>query len=366
MSAIQRIVIRADASATIGMGHLTRCMSLANALAQDGAKVVFLLRSHAAVLAPMVKAAGHAVRLLPDPAAPDSAATTWLPTTWQRDAEQTLEALREIGPIDWLIVDHYALDARWEGMQRQVAPRILVIDDIANRPHDCDVLLDQNLASNMDARYEMLLSSNCWRLLGPHYALLRPEFAIARRSLPRRTGEVRHILICFGGSDPSDETTKALAAIKGLSFRLGVDVAIGMSNPNAERVAAICRELPSATLHYSAKNMAELMGRADLAIGAGGVMCWERCCLGLPTMAVDIAENQVDVLRILAELGALLHLGSAASVEAEQIRSSVSKLAIDAVRMRTMGDIAFQLVDGEGTSRVVRAMKDAGDPTLRP
>jgi UDP-2,4-diacetamido-2,4,6-trideoxy-beta-L-altropyranose hydrolase len=355
---MRQVIIRADASVSIGMGHLTRCMSLANVLANDGIRVVFLLRSHAAAFAPLVEACGHTVLLLPDPEYPDAAATTWLPTTWQHDAEQSLKALGQTGPADWLIVDHYALDARWERIQRQLVPRILVIDDVADRPHDCDILLDQNLSGEMETRYQALLPATCRPLLGPHYALLRSEFAAARKVLPRRSGKIRHILVCFGGSDPSNETAKALAAIKSLSASsLSIDVAIGMSNPNAESVSALCRDLPRATLYRGAENMAELMGRADLAIGAGGVMCWERCCLGLPTVAVDIAENQVGALTALAAVGALDYVGPAASVSGEQLAHSVGALLSDQVRTRAMGEIALTLVDGEGSGRVEAEMR---------
>jgi UDP-2,4-diacetamido-2,4,6-trideoxy-beta-L-altropyranose hydrolase len=194
MNAVQRIVVRVDASTEMGMGHLMRCLSLARDLADDGASVFFLLRSHAARLTGLIEGEGHSVRLLPDterrpdaPAADGTGYAHWLPTTWQNDAEQTLEAIDRIGPVDWLIVDHYALDARWERMQRKRAPRILAID--AERNHDCDILLDQNLVLDMEHRYRGHLPPTCRPLLGPAYALLRREFAAQRESLTERRGE---------------------------------------------------------------------------------------------------------------------------------------------------------------------------------
>jgi UDP-2,4-diacetamido-2,4,6-trideoxy-beta-L-altropyranose hydrolase len=364
MNAVQRIVVRVDASTEMGMGHLMRCLSLARDLADDhGANVFFLLRSHAAHLTGLIEGEGHSVRLLPDPdRRPDAPAdgtdyAHWLPTTWQKDAEQTLEAIDRIGAVDWLIVDHYALDARWERMQRKRVSRILAIDDLADRDHDCDILLDQNLVLEMHGRYSGRLPATCKALLGPSYALLRPEFAKHRKSLGERTGEVGRMLVCFGGSDPDNATAKALAAIKGLSERpLALDVAIGLTNPNAVSIAGLCREIPEATLYRGADNVAELMKCADLAIGAGGVMSWERCCLGLPTIAVDIAANQIGALTALAEAGALVYLGKAASVTGEQLASSIRSLLGDAPRTRKMGETALALVDGHGTSRVVAEM----------
>lgn len=365
MNAVQQIVVRVDASIEMGMGHLMRCLSLAHALADDGATVLFLLRSHAAGLTRLIEGEGHTVRLLPDPdrRAGDAVVTgtahaRWLPTTWQQDAEQTLEAIDRIGPIDWLIADHYALDARWERMLRKRVPRILAIDDLADRDHDCDILLDQNLVLEMDRRYRGRLPPTCQLLLGPSYALLRPEFAEQRQSLTGRSGKVDRILVCYGGSDPGNETAKALSAIKSLSIpSLAVDVAIGLSNPHADSISALCREMPLAELHRGADNMAELMKRADLAIGAGGVMSWERCCLALPTIAVHIADNQTGALTALAGFSAVSYLGSASSVTVDQIAGTIRSMLDDPARTRAMGAAARALVDGLGTSRVREEMR---------
>ena len=352
LNAAERIIFRVDASVEMGMGHLMRCLCLANALAEHGTGALFLTRSHAAALATLIEANGHAVRQLPDPERVD-AATPWLPTSWQHDAEQTLDAIRQAGPADWLVVDHYGLDARWERLQRALAPRILAIDDVADRPHDCDLLLDQNLVAAMETRYAKLLAVTCTPLLGPHYALLRPQFAEARRQLGPRGGEVRRILICYGGSDPTNETAKALTAVKRLAQGdLAIDVVIGASNPHLDGITVLCQALPRVELHRGADKMAELMARADLAIGAGGVMSWERCCLGLPTLAVDIAANQVGALTALAAAGALAYLGSASSLDAERMAAELAALVQDRPRMRAMGEAALALVDGEGAGRV--------------
>lgn len=365
MNAVQRVVIRVDASVEMGMGHLMRCLSLARALADGGANVLFLVRSHVAGLTRLIEGEGHAVRLLPDPDhRADDAATNgtahahWLPTSWQQDAEQTFEAIDRIGSIDWLIVDHYALDARWERMQRQRASHILAIDDIADRDHDCDILLDQNLVEGMESRYRGRLPATCRPLLGPYYTLLRPEFALQRSTLMARSGRVNRILVCYGGSDPGNETAKALSAIRSLSFlSIAVDVAIGLSNPYADTISDLCREMPGVELHRGADNMAELMQRADLAIGAGGVMSWERCCLALPTIAVHIADNQTGALTALASCGAVAYLGSAPSVTVDQIAGTLQSMLDDPARTREMGAAAGALVDGLGTSRVREAMR---------
>ena len=372
MSCTERVVIRVDASVEMGMGHLIRCLSLADALKDDGTEVHFLVRSHAAALTGLIEANGHAARLLTDPpvrsaGVRESGHASWLPTTWQQDAEQTLEAIGAIGAVEWLIVDHYALDAGWERLLRQRVPRLLAIDDIADRPHECDILLDQNFVLDLETRYCGRVPAACRTLLGPRYALLRPEFAKLRSSLVARSGEVQRILVCYGGSDPSNETARTLEAIKGLSHGLpALDVVIGLSNPHALSVSKLCRELPRAELHRGTDNMAELMRRADLAIGAGGVMCWERCCLGLPTIAVDIAPNQIGALTGLASIGAIVHLGSAAAVTREELAAAVKSLLVDSARNRRMGEAALALVDGQGSQRVRAEMELLTVPRAEP
>jgi UDP-2,4-diacetamido-2,4,6-trideoxy-beta-L-altropyranose hydrolase len=282
----------------------------------------------------------------------------WLPVSWRRDAEQTSEAIGKIGRVDWLIVDHYALDAGWESVQRQHGLHILAIDDLADRAHDCDILLDQNLVLNMEARYRSRVSAECKQLLGPHYALLRPDFAEARMSLSDRSGDIQRILVCYGGSDPSNETAKALAAIRDMDdASLAVDVVVGLGNPHADLISTLCSELPRAELHRGADNMAELMKGADLAIGAGGVMSWERCCLGLPTIAVDIASNQVGSLTRLEKEGALIYLGSAQAVHQDDIAGAVRALIDDPVQVKQIGRVGQTLVDGRGCFRVCTVME---------
>ncbi|XSC45914.1 hypothetical protein ACF1BQ_007915 [Bradyrhizobium sp. RDT10] len=132
---------------------------------------------------------------------------------------------------------------------------------------------------------------------------------------------------------------------------------IGMSNPHADLISDLCREIPLTELHRGTDKMAELMKRADLAIGAGGVMSWERCCLALPTIAVHIADNQIGALTALAGSSAVAYLGSASSVTVDQIAGSIRSMLGDPARTRAMGEAAWALVDGPGTSRVQEAMK---------
>lgn len=331
-----KVAFRADASVQIGSGHVMRCLTLADVLLARGARTLFLCRRLPGHLGDLVRARGHAL--------------DWLPDSGD-DAEDSRAALAPGAPWDWLAVDHYALGAAWERAQRGLAKNILAIDDLADREHDCELLLDQNL---QDAgRYGARLPADCRQLLGPRYALLRPQFAAARRRQVGRTGRVRRLLVCFGGADAGGETLKALAALQLLGcYDLDVDVVIGQANPHREAITAACRALPRAALHVQVDNLAALMASADLCLGAGGGASWERCCLGLPALVAATADNQLEQCAVLAEAGAQCHLGAAAALTAERWASSLACLLELPHLLKHMANQAASLVDGRGAERV--------------
>ncbi len=281
----------------------------------------------------------------------------WQDPASEKDAEQTLAASDALGSaIDWLVVDNYALAATWESRLRRAAKRILVIDDIANRPHDCDVLLDQNLHAGLDRRYDALVPVDCQRFLGPRYALLRPEFAAHRQSRVR-DGTIRRILVFFGGSDPDNKTGKALDALASLARgNLCADVVIGTANPHRPALESRCNGLSWVKLHREVENMAALMAESDLAIGAAGATAWERCCLGLPCIVVALAMNQESSAQALAKAGCAIYLEPREAITAKVIASVLQELIADPGRVAAMARSAAELVDGMGTDRVARAL----------
>jgi UDP-2,4-diacetamido-2,4,6-trideoxy-beta-L-altropyranose hydrolase len=231
---------------------------------------------------------------------------------WHADAQQTERALAAQAPLDWIVVDHYGLDRHWESRLRACARQILVIDDLADRDHDCNALLDQNYYAGAARRYEGRVPAGCRLFLGPAFALIRGEFREAIRRPRDRSGTVRRLLVSFGATDPTDETGKVLAAIQALDGRiLECDVVVGAGNPRREQVAAQCAALPGVRCHVQTARMAELMWAADLAIGAGGTTTWERCMLGLPALTVVTSLNQLQTTTDLAAAGAIWYLGRA-------------------------------------------------------
>ncbi len=359
-----RIVVRLDSSVRIGTGHLMRCLTLADVLRQNGVGVIFACRPLPGNMMSLIEARGHTLRTLPGDD-PRDQVEDLLPD-WEKDAAGMAGILNDIGTVDWLIVDHYGLDYRWERTIRPLVHRIMAIDDLANRRHECDLLLDQNLHPNQAGRYDKLIPYHCLRLLGPHYALLRQEFQVARAGLQTRDGAVRRLLIFFGGTDTNSETAKALAAIPALDKpHIEVDVIIGPGNPNLAKIRSLCARHPHIHLHRNPRNIAEIIRKADLAVGAAGATTWERCCIGLPSVVITQAMNQESVAHALAENRLAVYLGTSESVTADMIAAAIDNLMDDPGRVRAMSHACTYLVDARGTERVARLL-DSHRIVLRP
>lgn len=341
-----KIAIRVDASSQIGTGHFMRCLTLADALKQRGAQIRFISRHMPRTMCDMLNVKGHEFVKLEgtDGKTDELSHSHWLGTSQQKDAQDTIKALSD-KTWDWLVVDHYALDIRWENALRGSTKKIMVIDDIADRRHDCDLLLDQNFYSDMENRYENLIPVQCIKLFGPKYALLRPEFRKSRENLRKRDGRVSRIFVFFGGSDPTNETAKALEAIRLLGRPdIAVDVVVGTANSHLDVIAAICDSMPNVRLHRQVDNMAELMATADLAVGAGGSTTWERCYLGLPTILFVLADNQQRAAEDLADVGAIVNLGASANVNAEHLSKAIGRLISHQNITNKLSHLAMKIV----------------------
>lgn len=351
------VVIRADAAPHIGTGHFMRCLTLADELRRHGGRVMFASRHLSAHLRDMLASRGHELRVLgsaPVQGEDDLAHSRWLGTTQGADARDTLDAMEGVA-WDWLIVDSYALDERWELAVGGAARRLMVIDDMADRRHRCDVLLDQNLIPGYETRYARLVPGDCRALLGPGYALLRPEFARLREQATIRRQGVRRVLILLGGADATNETEKAVGAVSTALNGVAVDVVIGADHPARERLLRQCEALGYAC-HVQASHVGALMAAADLAVGATGSTSWERCCVGLPTVVITSADNQVPIARGLEARGAVLNLGDAQAVTRDGLAEAIASLGADSSRLEAMSRAAWSVADGRGASRVEEAM----------
>ncbi|WP_426208440.1 UDP-2,4-diacetamido-2,4,6-trideoxy-beta-L-altropyranose hydrolase [Massilia sp. TWP1-3-3] len=359
-----KVCFRVDASVDIGSGHVMRCLALAAALRLGGADCHFICRDLPGHLTGAVRQHGFEATLL-KPAgasfggAPAPAHAAWLGCRWQDDAAEVAPLLAVL-QADWLVVDHYALDARWESMLRRDSMRLMVIDDLADRAHDCDVLLDQNLGRTA-AHYRDLLAPHCPVLAGPAYALLRPEFgALRRHSLARREGaELARVLVNMGGVDQFNATAAVLQALarSDLAQQCAISVIMGLNAPwiGAIRTLAANAARPI-EVAVNVSDMALRMAESDLAIGAAGSTSWERCCLGLPTLVVVLAPNQAGGAAALEHAGAALALGTPAQIGA-RLPAALRHMG-EGGALAAMSMAARALVDGLGVGRVLAAMRE--------
>lgn len=356
------LAFRADASLQIGTGHVMRCLTLADALRERGAQSTFICRPHSGHLLDLIQQRGHKAKALApaDDGFTASAEPThakWLGTDWARDAEQTQQAMGNQG-VDWLVVDHYALDIRWEQSLRPHTRRIMAIDDLADRQHDCDLLLDQNLGRQAQD-YEGLACGQTQILIGPAYALLRPEFVQWREhSLQRRAQpELKNLLITMGGVDQVNATGQVLDGLTSCELPLGlrITVVMGSTAPWLTQVQAQAAAMPRPTQVLSGvSNMAQIMAESDLCIGAAGGSAWERCALGLPTLVLILAANQQ------AGAMALQVHGAARRVEdVKQILNQLTALFSDDkshAALKEMSQAAAKLTAGDGAMQVLERL----------
>lgn len=334
-----------------------RCLSLAEVLRERGVHIRFLCKPLPGSAESLIAAHGFEVVQLPPgvtgtPASPafDSHAECL------GEDPAVCASVLENG-VDWLVVDHYALDSRWERGMRTVARQIMVIDDLANRPHDADLLLDQNLVPKCESRYHGLVPDDCRCLLGPLYAMLHHSFADqACRATVRRN--VRRLLLFFGGGDQENLTGRALRELKSLS--VPGDVVIGSSNPHHAAIEQLCHEQPGRwMLHVQTNRMSDLMLKADLMLGTGGTAHWERCLLGLPSITVASASNQIATTEMLASLGACHYLGRSETLADGAFRAAVEQLMNNPVSLQALSQAARAIVpDARGVERVADAMTE--------
>ncbi len=332
-----RAVFRFDASAALGAGHAHRCMTLARALAQLGWSCHCMVNREAGDTVPQLRN---------NPAFTLSEATKAAPES-----------------ADWLIVDHYQLDAAWEGRCRSWADKILVIDDLADRPHDCDILLDQTLGRKPDD-YAGRVPVGSRLLTGSDYALLRPAFSRERQTSTARRASaegLKRILVSLGATDPENHSLLALQAITESGLAVAVDVVLGAGAPHQQAIRAQIAEMTQKVrLHIEVSNMPELLARADLAIGAAGSSAWERCCLGLPSLMLVIAENQRITAEAVAAAGAARLIPGPRERLAGQIAEALRDLASDAAALRDLSLQAAGVCDGRGCERVGLALVAPG------
>ena len=363
-----RLVFRTDASLDIGTGHVMRCLTLARALRSEGTDCHFICRAFPGNLIARIGDLGFGVVALPFTQSPDEsgvqdaeslpAHAAWLGGDWRADASNTATALQSLRP-DWLVVDHYALDRAWELEVRPFCNNLMVVDDLVDRPHDCDLLLDQTFG-RAEGDYAGLAPHGCVVLAGTRYALLRPEFsALREHSLRRRaSGVLRKILVSMGGVDQMNATGRVLQAVHQCTLPQDcrLTVLMGAQAPWLDEVRKQAAALPwPCEVKVDASNVAELVADCDLAIGAAGGSAWERCALGVPSLLVVAAGNQQDVARSLERAGAARLLGGIDFIAMALPRVMAG---IGSEALAGMSRAARGVCDGRGAGRVAGVLRN--------
>lgn len=345
------VVFRVDASERIGGGHLSRCMTLAAGFAKHHCNIYFISSQLPDSYIHVLTTLGYKVELiLPKVSDIKIADRNFSDLSQENDAALTLKVLKGL-VVDLLIVDHYELDYEWESCVRCHVTRLMIIDDLANRRHCCDVLLDSNFHAHHYDRYSNLIEPKTLFLGGPSYAILRQEFKQARPHVKIRNGRVDRLLIFFGASDSHDYTSKAIEAVRELCPGTNVDVVVGSMNTHLNKIKNLCMSY-SYDLHVDIDYMSSLMAKADCSIGAGGIALWERCSLGLPTFVIPTASNQYDQVNSVAAYGAVYSLKdyqSRTEIFAEDIQSFLLNESLRA----SISERSFQLVDCMGIDRIL-------------
>lgn len=342
----QVALFRADATPTLGGGHISRCLALADGLSRVGWSCVFAGVEETPQTTPQLAQSGH--RFI---------ALSGVPA-----AEPEELRLAVPGGVDLVVVDHYDRGEPFEAACRPWARQVMAIDDVGGRTHDCDVVLDQMLGTEA-ADYSDAVPGGCDLLIGPRNILLRREFPAAREAaLSRRDGRsgIHRVFVNFGATDSPNVSAKVLEGCRRLEQDFAVDLVLGAAAPHLDALRAVIREMGrSARLHtgIDATEMARLMSAADVAIGAAGETAWERCCLGLPSLIVILADNQAVAANALADAGAARLIGWHEAVTPDAIAEALAVLLADAEAVRAMSAAARDVCDGSGVARAVKILK---------
>ncbi|WP_166222450.1 UDP-2,4-diacetamido-2,4,6-trideoxy-beta-L-altropyranose hydrolase [Pseudomonas atagonensis] len=350
-----KVLIRADASPTIGSGHIARCLTLARVLRAQGSEVAFACRRLPGHRLDELRTEGFETFVLPErypDEDPRQAIESMLP--WQADIDALAALLSDHPGFDWIIADHYGLDHHWQTAARQWAPRIAAVDDLATRRYDVDLLLNQNL-SGLSENYAPLLPAGCRTLLGPRYAMLREEFICPAIEIKQKASRV---LVNFGGFDAACQTHHAMLALADFA-ELEVDFVAGADNPAWAQMQALAENRPHWRLHSFVSDFHQRMTEADLFIGAGGGTSWERAAMGLPTICIAVSNNQQANGEVMAAAGAHVFMGARAHVTVEQLRQAIGLVVDNVYLRRSLAERSRQLVDGRGAQRVAAALAGA-------
>jgi UDP-2,4-diacetamido-2,4,6-trideoxy-beta-L-altropyranose hydrolase len=333
---MKNIIFRVDSSNYIGTGHLMRCLVLADKLKQKDCNCIFICKDLEGNLNKLVCDNNYILYQFENNY-----------NIWLNDAIETKNIIKDIGDIHYLIIDNYNLEIGYEYQFKRFVNKIMVIDDLG-RKHYYDILLDNNISKNNYIN-KILYKDNYKLFLGLDYLLLRDEFIVAKNKIRNRDRGIKNILISFGGSDPFNETLKVLEGLKPLN-NIDINVVVGNSNINKNIIKQVC-ETNNYNYYEQIDNIAELINKADLAIGAGGVSLWERCYLGCPSIVTILAENQRQNIEEAEKLNCVINMGWFENTKPEYYYNVVKN--IDTLELEYMSNNCLKLFSNNKIDEVI-------------
>jgi UDP-2,4-diacetamido-2,4,6-trideoxy-beta-L-altropyranose hydrolase len=360
---MKKIVFRVDSGSHIGVGHVMRCLTLALELKKNNYEIHFIVKNHQKFMSEPIAEKFH-LHILEGGSQKDLSSEEkldyklWLGQSAEEDLSATNSCLKEIGDVDLVVVDHYSIDATYE--EKIYAKKILVIDDLMNRNHFCDLLLDQNVTAQEAGYRKLMNKSAAMCLMGPRFALLREEFQLLRAQVDQNyfNRPTKNILVFFGGADAKCNTLKLAKALDQEIFqKYSFTFVLNSQHSDFEQLKEIKNKYPLIKLVSFVENFGKLMGETDLFIGAGGTTSWERACLGVASALVAVAENQLGNCLELEKTDNIYYLGISEYVTSERWRSFLSEIVPDDSLWYRCRKNSFQMVDGLGAMRVADSIK---------
>ncbi len=352
------VFFRADLSSEIGTGHAMRCLSLSKELKKKGIVSKFIFRDYKDGTRSLIE------KMFPNSFFINSDSKRkknikngeyrWSSDTKIDDAKKTSKILRNFD-VDWLVVDHYSIDKKWENLVKKSVKNILVIDDLFDRDHDCDALTDPSMSLVTKNIYKKRLGKHADLLLGKKFALIDPIYLKYREKCRERDFVNPRILIFFGGIDNKDYTYKTVEYISksDLKFK-SIYVIVGRNYDNIKNLRILCKKYGH-KLVVQTKKMYEFIGKCDIAIGSGGTHTWERCCLGLPTFVHSIAKNQENLIR-LASKESLLFSPNKETDYIKFLDTHLKSFIKNKSLLKFISKKSFSSIDGKGCSRISNYM----------
>ena len=335
------IFIRVDSSTKIGYGHLIRCLALADTL-KKSFKINFICTNlNGNLISQICKKKFEVFRFN----------TKSQRINVKKDAEKTISIIKKYrNKKSLLILDSYILSQEWENRVRPYVKRLIVIDDLMDRKHSCDLIIDQNLHTQMNSLYNKSVPKNCVKLLGPDYAILRNQFIAQRKYARIRSLPIKNILVSFGGTDNENHTLHALTSLKKLNSDVNVNVVTGTANIGKKIIKNFCKKNFNYNYFEQVENMAKLMQVADLCIGSSGTTTWERCCVGLPAIAIVASNDQKDIASAVSKNKCIINLGKIKKSDNVNYVRLMKNLKNS--ELQNMSRNCMKLVDGKGAARI--------------